>query len=361
MRPYQTATFYFLTGTGNSFRAATWLAEAAQRRGVTTRVKSIQQADPSVEIQPGAEAWLGLVFPTHAFTTPWRMMLFVLRLPRRPGTHAVVMPTRAGMRLGNLYFPGLEGTGAYLVALLLTLKGYVVRGVLGLDMPSNWTVLHPGFGRSAAQGILDRAQARVGRFMDQLLSGRRHLGGWVELALGLALLPLSLAYLLMGRFFLSKLFFATAQCNGCGLCAQACPAQAIRMWTVGRPRGRLTARPYWTFACESCMRCMNFCPQQAIEASYPLGAAFYFVTSPPAAWLLLNWLGAQWPGLAAAHLLWAQVPLQYLYMLASIGLTYAAFALLLRVPAINRLFTLTTPTHYYRRYHEPASSLKDIR
>ena len=109
------------------------------------------------------------------------------------------------------------------------------------------------------------------------------------------------------------------------------------------------------------MRCMNFCPQHCIEASYPLGVVFYFVTGLPAAWLLLNRLGAQWAWLAQANTDWLQAPLQYLYILLSLALTYTVFTLLMRLPLINRLFTVTTLTHYYRRYHEPATSLKNIR
>jgi hypothetical protein len=33
---------------------------------------------------------------------------------------------------------------------------------------------------------------------------------------------------------------------------------------------------------------------------------------------------------------------------------------LIRIPPINRLFTYTTLTHYYRRYREPETRLKDL-
>jgi hypothetical protein len=43
-----------------------------------------------------------------------------------------------------------------------------------------------------------------------------------------------------------------------------------------------------------------------------------------------------------------------------LGLVYPLFHLALRIGWVNRLFTLTTPTHYYRRYHEPETALKDL-
>ena len=33
---------------------------------------------------------------------------------------------------------------------------------------------------------------------------------------------------------------------------------------------------------------------------------------------------------------------------------------LLGTPWINRLLTRVTPTHYYRRYHEPGTTLADL-
>lgn len=122
--PYQTATIYFMSGTGNSFRAATWLAEAAQEQGILAQVVPIGSGRPAEEIKEGAEHLVGLVMPTHGFTTPWQMLRFALRLPRRRGTHALVLPTRAGTKFGQVFLPGLEGTAGYLPALILALKGY---------------------------------------------------------------------------------------------------------------------------------------------------------------------------------------------------------------------------------------------
>jgi Pyruvate/2-oxoacid:ferredoxin oxidoreductase delta subunit len=351
---YDHALLYFLSGTGNSYRAATWIAEAGTRRGIPTRLTSIREAQPGTEIRTDGTALLGLVFPTHAFTTPWRMLRFVARLPRRRGTHALVVATRAGMKLGRWFTPGLEGTAAVLGGLLLWLKGYSVRAVMGLDMPSNWTVLHPGFSRSSAEAIEAHSAPHIELMMDALVSGRRRLRGWVSLALGLALIPISLAYLVMGRFALAKMMYASDRCNGCGLCAQACPAGAIRMWGKEHPR------PYWTFSCESCMRCMNYCPLRAVEASYPLIVLLYYVTSFPIWMVALNGLAARWAPLAALSGAWAEAVLQYLYSLLALGLSYLAFSALIRIRPVNRLLTAATLTHYSRRYHEPGTRLKDI-
>ena len=379
--PYQTATIYFMSGTGNSFRAATWIAEAAQGQGADAQAVPIGNGRPAEEIQEGEAHLLGLVMPTHGFTTPWQMLRFALRLPRRKGTHALVMPTRAGSKLGPVFLPGLEGTAGYLPALILALKGYRVRGVRGLDMPSNWTALHPGFSQKSAEAIIARSRPKALRFADTILSGKPCFGSLVGLVLGLVLLPVSLGYLLAGRLFLGRLFFASYRCDGCGVCAKNCPAGAIEM------KGKKEVRPYWTHRCENCMRCMNYCPKNAVEAGHSWAVMLYYVTAIPVSEYVLNRLGnrVRWlitadaegdcfaslamtgkgechsrARLARLKRAGIGMVLQYGYMLVAISAAYSLFAVAIRVPAINRLFAVTTLTHYYRRYHEPETRLKDM-
>jgi len=198
-RPFQEITFYFYTGTGNSYRVAAWLAEAAQDAGAKVILRSIGSACPAEEIGQGKTALLGLVMPTHGFTAPWAMLRFALRLPRRRGTCAVVVATRAGGKIGPLYTPGIEGSGPALIALILALKGYHVRGATGVDMPSNWIAVHPGFSAGTVASIKARSKRKVARFSDAILSGKRRFSGWLSLLFGLCVFPISLAYLLVGR------------------------------------------------------------------------------------------------------------------------------------------------------------------
>jgi ferredoxin len=351
---YQQAALYFYSGTGNSYRVATWLAGALRATGAGVTLRSVEAGRPADEIGSGESALVGLVTPTHGFTAPWTMLSFVLRLPRRSGTHAVAIATRAGSRVGSTYTPGFEGTATLLLALVLLAKGYQVRGLTGIDMPSNWLALHPGLRPATVAGITARAEARVGRFMAAVLAGRRPRGSWLVYLLGLLVLPISLAYMLIGRFFLGKLFYASERCNGCGLCAEHCPNGAIVMHGSGDQR-----RPYWTFHCESCMRCMGFCPHGAVEASYVLGVAAYLLAGllPTAA--VLAWLVARAPVLAILHWIPGWV-LDSATALLTIGLLYPLFHLLLGIKGVNRLLTWLTPTHYYRRYHAPGTTLRDL-
>ncbi|HEC34063.1 MAG TPA: (4Fe-4S)-binding protein [Chloroflexi bacterium] len=351
---YREATLYFYTGTGNSYRVATWLAEAARDAGAAVTLRPIGAARPVEEIGQGESALLGLVMPTHGFTAPWAMLRFALRLPRRRSTRAVVIATRARGKIGPLFTPGIEGTATCLIALILALKGYRVRGVTGVDMPSNWIAVHPGFSAGTVASIKARAREKVARFSDAILSGGRRFTGWLPLLIGLYFFHISLAYLLLGRLFLAKMFFASERCTGCGLCAAHCPNHAIEMRGCGKH-----LRPYWTFRCESCMRCMGYCPTRAVEANYLLGIGVYLLAALIPTTALLAWLTARAPALAflSGTPRWV---LESVYALVALGLLYPLLHFLLGVGWINRFFTFITPTHYYRRYHEPEATLKEL-
>ena len=371
---YREATFYYYTGTGNSYRVTKWMAGAVRDAGVAVvTVCPIASAVPEEQIGRGETALLGLVMPTHGFTAPWAMLRFALRMPRPQGvqgvprvqrvqrlprrhkTHAMVVATRAGSKIGSIYTPGVEGSAIYLIALILFLKGYRIRGAAGVDMPTNWISLHPGLAPGTVAGIAARAETTVAGLMDIILSGNRRLAGWGNLVFGVLILPVSAAYMLVGRFCLGKLFFASDRCNGCGLCAEYCPNQAIRMRGSGRRR-----RPYWTFHCESCKRCMGFCPTQAVEASHLLAVGLYYLSAAIPMTALVAWLMGRAPLLGflggTPRLLLGSV-----FTILVLALAYPVLHFVLGIGWVNRFFTLFTLTHYYRRYREPGTRLKDLK
>jgi len=104
---------------------------------------------------------------------------------------------------------------------------------------------------------------------------------------------------------------------------------------------------------------MSVCPTQAVEAGHSLGVLLYFATTVPLADLLIAWVARHAPALAAVDQPIMHALLGYPAKLLAIFLAYAAFTLLIRIPLINRFFTVTTLTHYYRRYHEPETKLSD--
>ena len=161
---------------------------------------------------------------------------------------------------------------------------------------------------------------------------------------------------------MAKVMFSNRNCIGCGACARACSNNAIVMKDAGFGK-----RPFWTYHCENCMRCMGYCRKKAVEAGHSWAVVLYFITAVPVISLLWLWLHHSlnfYPvirGYWTIEIVFMFNFLVYLvYFWAAVILSYGIFWYLLRFSFFNTLFTMTTLTHYYRRYHHPQTKLKHL-
>lgn len=351
---YRAMTLFVMSGTGNTLRAAKWAEHRAVQSGIPTSLRLMD--DASASLPDGRGQLVGLWMPTHGFTAPWLALKFAFRLPRCPGAHAYVVATRASTKLGPWATPGLSGSATWLIALILAWKGYAIRGLLSLDMPSNWLQVHPGFQPLNVAFVMAKAEPRVHWLIERLLSGKRAvppLGFVYDFISGFAMLPISVLYLLYGRLFFGKLFFANHRCDGCGLCELSCPTGGVQIL------GKSTPRPYWNFHCESCNRCVAYCPRSAIEVGHVWAIAltvlslipfvpFVMVDAP----LWTRWfeLLGLWGGIVAVVVFW------YVGLLALYPLFYWG----LKIELINRVTTFMAITRFWRRHKAPKTRLADL-
>ena len=357
--PFKNAAIYFWSGTGNSYRVSTWMEKIAEKYVLNTQVFSIDKRNPREEMKSGNDSLIGIVFPTHGFTVPWHILKFVWNLPHSNATYAFCVATRAGLKFGPVFIPGISGSATFIIALILILKGYNVRGSMSVDMPSNWFSLHPIQGRKSHEAIIKRAERKVACFMERILSNSKvwfSINNLYEIIWGFLLSLISLAYLFMGRFFLAKLFFANKNCDGCGVCASYCSVEAIKMWGKEHPK------PFWRYNCESCMRCAAFCPHNAIEAGHSWGVILYFISAVPISAYLFSWFNGYISGVGNLEEHWISDLLNLIYYYPAIFISYYIFNALIRIPTINWIFAHTTMTHlpFWRRYREPNTKLKNI-
>lgn len=258
MNVYPKLSVYYFSGTGNSENVAKWLAESARERAMEVSLVNIGKTDRLHIAQPAPDTLVAFVSPIHGFNYPPVMLNFLRRFPKGKNK-VLLLNTRAGMLIGKWITPGLTGIAFYFAALMLILKGYTIKSMFPVDLPSNWISVHPGLNDRTVKYLHERNREKVTRFAEKVLAGGSNFRGVREIIQDVLIAPVSLGYYFIGRFFFSKTYYASSACDNCGLCIRNCPVKAIKM---------VDNRPFWTFNCESCMHCMSYCPKKAIETAH---------------------------------------------------------------------------------------------
>jgi Pyruvate/2-oxoacid:ferredoxin oxidoreductase delta subunit len=272
------------------------------------------------------------------------MLHFIARFPKGKNK-VLLMNTRAGMLIGNYNLPGITGIAFYLSSLLLILKGYSIKGMVPVDLPSNWISLHPGLNKRTIEILHQKNKKRVLDCADKVLSGGSDFRALREIIQDVLLSPVSVGYYFMGRFMFAKTFYASSDCNNCDLCIRQCPVKAIV---------KKDSRPYWTFNCESCMHCMSYCPQKAIETAHGFIIGYMVLFSTLSA-LFFEYFNLFFFKLNQEP---AKSIVEMLLFLFLLGFFYRCIHYLMRIKPFERLMVYTSLTKYKfwgRRY----KALKD--
>jgi ferredoxin len=257
MTAYSKLAIYSFSGTGNSRNVALWLARSAEEQHIEIEHVDISQLKNGSIQSPSDGTLIVFISPVHGFNYPPIMVRFIARFPRG-NSDVVLMNTRAGMLIRRWITPGLSGITFYLAALILWAKGYAIKSMFPVDLPSNWIFLHPGLNERVVSYLHDRNKERVAKFAGKIFAGKPDFKCLREILQDLLVAPIAIPYYCIGRFFLSKTYYASSGCDNCGVCLKNCPAKAII---------EVDKRPFWTYRCESCMRCMGNCPKKAIETA----------------------------------------------------------------------------------------------
>lgn len=350
-KKYANLLLIYYSGTGNSKRVCEWMAEKASERGIRTHTVSYDKFDSSELQNFEGKTLIGFFSATHGFNMPHSMLNFLLHFRWLKGSDIFIGNTRAGMKLWKLFLLGLSGVALYLPALFMILKGYKLRSMYSVDLPSNWISLHPGLRKKVVDSIVDRCRRLSFAYIEKVLDGRRpFLKAFILLPLDALIAPVALGYYFIGRFLIAKSFIANDACNSCGLCAKQCPTQSILF---------IKDKPFWKFSCESCMHCMNYCPHRAIETAH----SFVFLLLALMTWLINPLIGRSLTYLMHTAGQEQGIIYELLYFILKWGIMLLTFALgycglhyVMRFPSINRIlsYTFFSRWNFWRRYHIPA-------
>ncbi|THB74067.1 MAG: hypothetical protein D6B25_14125 [Desulfobulbaceae bacterium] len=334
---YSTCSIHYFSGTGNARRAAEWLADAFRSYGTKTSVSMLSEAESEPDSGADENRLLGFCFPTHGFNAPPIILNYLASLPR--GTNDVfLLNTRGGTKLGPIFFPGLSGVALLIPALILLSKGYKIRAMHPLDMPSNWLSLHPALRGNAVTAITRRCRRICTRVAGKISEKKRLYRWFFELPLDLCISPVSVLYYFIGRYALAKTFIATPACNHCGLCVKECQLGAVRF---------KNGNPFWTYQCESCMHCLNSCPERAIQTMHGVTILLWGLLLMGLPWLLVSGVATVFHlqvGFSTVSLiLWL---LASVVLLLPLGLSYRLIHYLMRFRPFAALVSYTSLTRY---------------
>ena len=338
MSPYSQLLIYVFSGTGNALKASRWITACATEHELTTNWYNIEHTRTPELPEPQGRTLIGFCYPTHGFIAPWLVLKFMWQFPRIANAEVFFLNTRAGFGLYRIHHgPGLSGLAQWWPILLFACRGFRVVGSLPLDMPHSWiSFFWPNTKRQISY-IVARCERITNEFASSVVSGKRYFRWsiWLTLPLDLALAPICVLYLIIGRFYLAKTLFASHRCDNCQLCIKNCPVSAIEL---------VSGRPFWKTNCESCMRCMNICPKKAIQS---------WITRIVALTIGLYLLGSWF------------IPLNGLKWLVILSVLFFPLYRLLhelwRVRVANQLFASTSLTRYWHRYLAPGVTVKDFR
>jgi ferredoxin len=359
---YKNALFYVMSGTGNTYRLACWIKKLAAPYITDIQIVMIDGEHGEGELILSRSTLVGVLFPAHGFMPPWSMIKFLAKMPRQKGVPAMCVATRGGIKVGPLVIPGVAGLGTFLTAIIMLTKGYRPRALFSMDMPSNFINFHWGLHPKNVEAISKRTERKLEHLIPRIMEknsiyfSRNNL--WeASCSLGILwLMPIfPIMYLLLGKLFMAKILFSNSRCDGCGICAKFCPNQAIEMKPAGTGK-----RPFWTYHCEVCLRCMGYCNKNAVEAGHSWAILLYPLSSIPVVSYLtykLHGLVEQVPALGESL---PPITIYAIDCIAALVFSYWIFWHLMRNPWVNKVFSVTTLTHYYRRYHQPDTKLKDF-
>lgn len=337
---------YYFSGTGNARNVCYWLANEFEKSNKKVKIVDISKLDERKVYKPEKSSLIGFVGPTHGFNFPPILFHFILRFPKGKGNKVIIINTRAGLKMGKYFVPGLSGLAQYFSALILMLKGYKVVGMRSVDLPSNWISLHPGVKQKVADSMYGRCEAKVRNFAKIVANNGKSYRALLDLLQDLLISPVSIGYYLFGRFIFAKSFIASRSCTKCGACVQHCPVKAIK-W--------VDKRPFWKYTCESCMHCMNICPERAIETAHGFIFLLIFLVNGILLYHfysfidLKNYLSQYFSELGAKGV---QALLSTIVFFVFLLLFYRLLHLLLRFKFIERIVVYTSLTKYkfWRRY-----------
>ena len=265
-----TTEVYYFSGTGNSFAAAREIAI-----GLGGDLLSIPAAVRKQRVELKADC-VGIVFPAYLAQMhgiPLIVERFVGRLEGMEKKYMFAVATCGGYESFNA-LPALKELSD-----LVRMRGGRIAAMHSIRLPMNnldYSHIPIPINKDPEQ-MFEKCHLKVAAICEATRRGKKTRHGFAKAILNWAMTPLYSAlktvYVKELKKYakepeasnldfrdliprIDKSIHCDDRCDGCGTCAQVCPADNIAM---------NEGRPTWLHHCEMCLACAEWCPRQAIH------------------------------------------------------------------------------------------------
>jgi ferredoxin len=232
---------YYFSGTGNSLRAATVLAQALGQTEIVS-----MRCDPA-EVSAADAETVGFVFPVYHWTLCDPVREFVSRLEINPRAYVFAVSTPSF--INGYAFEVLDG--------LLRKKGVKLQYSERVFSVANFCIVYPPFPNPKRRvPATERKLAKISARLRERATNVYAKAGWLTRKIYPRMMPKYRAV----QAEVDRGFYADETCLSCGVCARVCPKKNIVMEN---------GRPAFIHRCSSCMACVCYCPVYALQYRMP--------------------------------------------------------------------------------------------
>lgn len=227
--------FYF-SGTGNSEYVAKKLLGSEET--LVNIAEALKSKTFAYEIKP--EEQVGIVFPVYFYTLPTLVREFIQKIELKGNSYIYSVITCGG---------GICQAGSVLKKELKA-RNLELNFVQKLLMPDNSMLFYQIPGNDGAEELIKKADIIIEDIKARIDKRETQKIGDITILSDLV----NLGYKACSK---TEKFYAMNSCISCGLCAQNCPEDIIRI---------VDGKPSWEKnKCSKCSACINRCPTKAIQ------------------------------------------------------------------------------------------------
>lgn len=252
---------FIFSGTGNTLRVCTRLANELKKFGHETQLTSIKK-DRKTPVSTNYDCLI-IGYPVHAFNAPAPVLKFLKSLPQATREISVYLVRTSGEPLKLNDAAGITPKN------ILIKRGYQVLGEFSYVMPYNIIFRHSD-GMAARMWKVALLQIPQDAFV--ISKAKKHLKK-VSVFSRLTSFALRIEHPAMP--IVGRRFKATEDCVGCGICANQCPQNNITI---------TNGKPVFGNDCVACMGCAFHCPKNAVKTSilngWRVNGAYQFDDKP---------------------------------------------------------------------------------